>query len=520
MENKKQYTWSNNWIQPYESPWGILEKFMWANVINGNSVLALIGNEKIQQLKNISRASIHQRDLINFSSIDSKLSQKIIGIDLKKYHNKLTDKTLHLIPNIDHERSYFHSYIAYCPLCLSKGYHSILHQIKLFDHCAFHPSQILLDRCVKCDQLMPEYLINRGNQPAFHCACGHNFLNSNISLIFFSWQKHLKIKNRIISAWLKLPRNEVHKYHIIYPFDNYNISFEVDKKETDYLRLIPKLLINAFNEDILNNEVIKISSKVDIFKIKNNYQQLKDNYIDAFPTLFPLYNFTKKDRIDSVFFEIYKQTRIIYKAITRFILQKVIKDHSKCVKIFNKARQAGDLCPHAYAFILWKMECEGIDAFWKIRYFSKTSKNHEFKCMNKKFSIFLQGTFISHLEEILNPFGRKNGFNIMECNISGIKYIVDKIISHLLIERYVKWLELVQDPEKYKNPDDSIPMYIAKIPQNLNGEVSFHFQKSRIDYMNYIVKDLNEKFTCPFNKRTKYPTYESPLKIQIDALDF
>ncbi|MGR5863220.1 hypothetical protein ACT7CY_27495 [Bacillus pacificus] len=41
-----QFAWSTEWIQKYESPWGIIEKFKYANAINGNIVLKLIGNEK------------------------------------------------------------------------------------------------------------------------------------------------------------------------------------------------------------------------------------------------------------------------------------------------------------------------------------------------------------------------------------------------------------------------------------------------------------------------------------------
>lgn len=104
-----QFTWSTDWIREYESPWGILEKFMWANDIDGNTILELIGNENVKKLKNISNAGSRHRSLIYFSSIDSKMSQKIIGIDLKEYHYNLVDKLIHIIPNIRKERNYFRS---------------------------------------------------------------------------------------------------------------------------------------------------------------------------------------------------------------------------------------------------------------------------------------------------------------------------------------------------------------------------------------------------------------------------
>lgn len=516
-----RFTWSIDWIQEYESPWGILEKFMWANAIEGNNLLELIGNDNVKQLKNISNAGYNHRNLICFQSIDSNMSQKILGVDLKGYHDNLVKNLVQKIPDTKYIGDFFRINLSYCPICLSGGYHSILHQLKIFDYCAFHPDQKLIDWCVKCNQLMPKYLIDKGNKEAFRCHCGHRFLDSkDIRLIFSSWKNQPEIKNKIIKLWLALPRDKVHQYHIIYPFNNYKKYLEVDKKDTDYLRFIPKLLINSFNDDAFNNEVIKLSSNTNIFNIKNDYRQLKENYIKTFPHLFSFDNFKDKHRIDSIYFEIFKQTRSIYKAISRYILRKIIKEHSKCVKIFNKARQNGDVCPHALAFILWKMECEGEDAFWKMEYQTGLSENLGFLCMKHYFSIFIHGTFMTHLEEILNPIVREGEFTFLDCNVSSINYILNRIVSHLLIERYIKWLEVVQNPKKFNRtyPDGNIPMYIAKIPRKFNEEISFYFPNKRIDYMKDIIKDISSRMECPFNRSTKYPPYKSPMKIAIDNI--
>ncbi|XQY93686.1 hypothetical protein ACNRWW_09915 [Metabacillus sp. HB246100] len=516
-----QFTWSSDWIQNYESPWGILEKFRWANTIDGNAILELIGNEQVKQLKNISNAGFRHRSIIYFSSIDPKMTQKIIGLDLKEYHDKLVDKLIYIIPNIKYVSNYFYEKVTYCPICYSKGYHSIFHQIKFFDYCAFHSNQKLKDTCSKCKDPMPEYLINKGNIEAYRCKCGFSFLESeNIRAIFSFWKDQPIIQNKVIDSWLKLPRDKLHKYHIIYPFDNYNKYLEVDYKANNYLRFIPKLLINAFNDDTLHTEVIKISSKTDIFNIKNDYQQLKDNYMESFPYLFSSYNFKEKHKSDSIFFEVYKQTRIIYKAITRYILRKIIKEHSKCVKIFNKSRQNGDVCPYAFAFILWKMECDGIDYFWKIEYQNRIPENYDFECWNEQFSIFPHGAFMTHIEEILNPIVRNKEFNFRDCNTSSINYILNRIISHLLIERFIKWLEVVQNPDKLKQiyPDDNIPMYIARIPKNFNEKINFYFPNDRLDYLKIIINDIDNQLICPYKKTIRYPPYKSPIRLAMDNM--
>jgi hypothetical protein len=216
----------------------------------------------------------------------------------------------------------------------------------------------------------------------------------------------------------------------------------------------------------------------------------------------------------------YKQTRIIYKAISRYILRKIIKDHRNCVEIFNKASQNGDVCPHALAFIWWKMECEGIDAPWKMEKHTKIPNTYDFECIKERFSIFLHGTFMTHIEEILNPISREEEFDFLKCNVSSINFILNKIISHLLIERFIKWVEVVQNPKKFKqlHPDDTIPMFLAKIPHDYNEEIEFYFPNGRFKYMINLIKEINDQVNCPMNKAKKYPAYRSPIRIVMDSM--
>ncbi|MEK4973666.1 hypothetical protein NSQ89_15010 [Niallia sp. FSL R7-0648] len=516
-----QITWSIDWIQDYESPWGIIEKFKWANAIEGNEVLELLGNDNIKRLKKISNAGIRHRNLMDFSSIDPKLSQKIIGINIKEYHDKLIDKLIHIIPNIKYVSKYFYDNLSYCPKCISTGYHSIFHQIKLFDHCPFHPNQELINKCPKCKQTMPEYIINKGDNEPYHCSCGYSFLDSkNIRSIFTSWKIKPKIQSEVVDSWQRLPRQVIHKNLILYPFEYYTRSFEIDTDNTN-LSIIPKILINAFDEEKLTTgDFAEFSSNRGVFKVKNDYHVLKENYIRAFPELFYYNTFNEKHRIDSFFFEIFKQTRSIYKAISRYLLNKTIKEHKKCVHIFNKARQNGDVCPFALAFIWWRMECEGKSFFSEIETHNNLPEPYEFNCLDGQFSFFPKGQFITHLDEILNPINKNQGLIFLECNSSSIIYILNRILSHLLIDRFIKWLEIVQNPEKNRGiyPDDNISMYIAKIPRNMDGEISFHFQKGYFEKMDDVLKRIHDEKICPTKKTIKYPPYRSPAQKAIDRM--
>ncbi|MBS4203651.1 hypothetical protein [Lederbergia citrea] len=166
------------------------------------------------------------------------------------------------------------------------------------------------------------------------------------------------------------------------------------------------------------------------------------------------------------------------------------------------------------------MECEGIDNFWEIENKNKISNNINFVRMKEQFSIFLRGSFMTHVEEILNPVGRNYAFDFMECNIASISYILNRIISHLLIERFIKWLEVVQNPKKFKQiyPDDNIPIYIVMIPKSYSEGIKFYLFKNRIGNMKNIVKNISNVKSCPFNRTKNYRPYRSPLRIALDNM--
>ena len=67
------------------------------------------------------------------------------------------------------------------------------------------------------------------------------------------------------------------------------------------------------------------------------------------------------------------------------------------------------------------------------------------------------------MDEVLNTELRYGEFNLLNCNVSSINYIVNRITSFLLIERFIKWLELIKQFKRFRSgsPDDNIPMYLA-----------------------------------------------------------
>ena len=122
------------------------------------------------------------------------------------------------------------------------------------------------------------------------------------------------------------------------------------------------------------------------------------------------------------------------------------------------------------------------------------------------------------MNQVLNSELRYGEFNLLNCNVSSINYIFNRITTYLLIERFIKWLELIRQPERFRNgyPDDNIPMYFAKIPLKANDEISFYLPKNRILYIKNVIKEIGKQKNCPIKKTTKYPPFQHPIQVAID----
>ncbi|WP_253262816.1 hypothetical protein [Bacillus cereus] len=276
----------------------------------------------------------------------------------------------------------------------------------------------------------------------------------------------------MVNTWQALPKHIINTYHLSHPFYDYKNNSKFDKKNTtQHLKEIPQLLISAFTENKINNsQVMNIYSNENIFKIKDNYHRLSENYNQISPYRTRNFKLKEKCHIESIFFEIYKQTRIIYKSISRYIQNKLINIHKKCVRNFDDTYQDSPICLHAYAFMLWKSECEGRRIYPGILNQAQVPSLYDFRFLNGEFSIFPKGPFMIHLKEILNTFQREStsneegGLNLLKYNLSTINYVVNRITSYLLIERYIKWLEVMHHPKEFKllYPNADIPVYLVK----------------------------------------------------------
>ncbi|TKI81236.1 hypothetical protein FC699_34125, partial [Bacillus wiedmannii] len=72
----------------------------------------------VRKLKDISNTGRRHRDLIHLRGIDYEASEKILGINLKRYNDYILEQALHpLSINRNKIDNNFHQHINYCSVC-------------------------------------------------------------------------------------------------------------------------------------------------------------------------------------------------------------------------------------------------------------------------------------------------------------------------------------------------------------------------------------------------------------------
>lgn len=130
------YTWKKTFICPYESLWGIIEKFKYLNAMDSINCKGfmlkhmqsynIVANNQLR-IYNYG-VKYKNDDLLDFLQISSEthfeVLKKFIWNDLNEYMDRK---------------------VRICPICIAKGYHSYIHQLFWEDTCFLHPDKKLME---------------------------------------------------------------------------------------------------------------------------------------------------------------------------------------------------------------------------------------------------------------------------------------------------------------------------------------------------------------------------------------
>lgn len=195
---KNGYTWSDDWIHPYESAWNIGEKLYAANV----------SKELYNRIINVSQNGIK----MNYSS---KLLSYLKGPVKSDFFDPFLQSSKVIMNQLFDKEYYTLSQARYCPECAKLGYHSVIHQLSFMDKCFIHKQKLVF----LCDCEYSSALVwKRANHLPFSCGkCGAKMPYPEVSDgIINKWQTQICFNKFETSKEIKA----VYTVDIIYDCDS------------------------------------------------------------------------------------------------------------------------------------------------------------------------------------------------------------------------------------------------------------------------------------------------------------
>ena len=150
--------WRPEWIRPYESLWGIWQRYKQVNVMCDYYAIADCGKKAGSCIVFSEKYGLYINSQLLKIDFDATLLIPDNHFDtfLKPlFHiSAFQAKEMHYIVKEE---------LVYCPICLKKnGFHSYLHQIAGLKHCPWHSDQTLVTSS------SIKYLIDKGDKYAFN----------------------------------------------------------------------------------------------------------------------------------------------------------------------------------------------------------------------------------------------------------------------------------------------------------------------------------------------------------------
>lgn len=236
----KGYIWRKEWCWPYESAWGILEKFKYANALD-NSVFNTLLNLRPSP---VTLRFVKEFGIYRNAQLDHKLFYSVLGVS----NNHFTD--LNVFWGND-PKVLFREDLYYCPKCIELGYHSYWHQISLMTRCPFHDIELMVasqnDKNIKYSIFTVQTEAFSSMRDTKSCPAKRfvQILPSNM-LIDGPWDN--------ICKEITFTQSSLERLIFCNPFFNSQELFKVPKEET--YKLMYNLLLNK-NKHV--TPLIKIS---------------------------------------------------------------------------------------------------------------------------------------------------------------------------------------------------------------------------------------------------------------------
>lgn len=362
-DHTKQWCWREGWHVHGESAWTLLWKFSQLNQLTARELAAVITNRTSGRRTAIcAKPDVDLRDA---SAFDLDLLAKMFRVQ------PATVRRAFLYEILPGSVLRSHDHLRWCDQCLYRGFHSPLFQMRLTRTCPIH-GHPLRDVCRSCGRQIPYRLNNSFVLAPFHCPhCDFDFappMSEDRPQMLQLNQEH--ISNL---SWLL-------KFHRAADVDLITVN-DAERLFTSARKVgIFHVNVDEVNvQDRYASFIAQIVHEV----APGQYSQpsgLRLNPMERYVNGCSRPTMSNDDEEDDEFVQsdtgvedstVVSQICLAaivdtYKAIRRRLWQRVLKKHQCCIR-YAAARMSwrmdgkrtGGFCPHALAFIRWRMLWEG-----------------------------------------------------------------------------------------------------------------------------------------------------------------
>jgi hypothetical protein len=455
-EIERQFTWNPNWVSLYESPWGIFEKFKYANCITVREILSLLGNEEVLSTRTIS-CSQQNCNLIDMDRLNNESIINVLKLDVKSRNQEF----MYLMTFVPRHRPYqdfFRKQLTFCLTCMKNGFHSILNQFSLVYECPIHGGK-LLDQCPKCNKAYPYRLGDDTFTAPFQCSCGYQYLNS-ISNYSEAWEFNPVIRSSEVTNWIALYNKQ--KIN----FDNLILSSEISFRNLqggmDFILQAVEPSYKSIQPE--KHYVVKSPSRIMLYgNYYKEFESIRESGSDERYLKFI-------EKINEI---IYQSNRSTFYAIAKHLRTTILQSHIACVR---KLELFEIKCPYAFAYVNWRKFIEGHTHTRQV-----DNKYRPGRQQIKYEMEFISKQDDSALWDIVTKWEYGRPYKKYK-HLTATIWIINRVLAHFALNHFYSWFEIARNTEKLNIEYNSVPFFyenvpffLIKLPRDNEKELEFHW---------------------------------------------
>jgi hypothetical protein len=448
--NLPELLWLDEWYQEGESPWSVLQKLKLANHARSNELLSYLGTLSVKK-RNKLWLSRSLGNLWGMEDFDDDVLQRNLLKKVKIQNHQLIEQIVNRL-NVRDDACWHKDLLQFCPVCLSQGYHSIIHQLRLLYECPFH-NKPLRTSCENCGARYHYHLYEENMATPFVCNCGHSYLPTlefvRLHTLFSDQMNH----KESLEAFLdKLNPTSRMKHY----FPN-NLHYK------QYANPIKTFLSMQEKASKGKGTSIQLTSK-----------RKRVNYNPIIP-----------------------QQRAVFKSIARQLRKKFLKKHRKCLKEMKHGILRRGVCCYALVYLNWRKDIEGDYSYFEV------DRGPRKNVRGNHSSTFYTHIHEGFLEDIFTWMDQQLPKDQKGNDLVTIQWVLNRIYPMLVLYHFYWWSKAVESLIK---PEDEL-LVVKRLPfpettdlpfflfsyNNNDKRLTFHRDFFKVQFRRYLFCYKNDE---------------------------